>query len=227
MPRSRLQVARPPINMSAGNTTAWHTAPRRAAPRRAVPRPVPRHSHAEESRHTTLCTAPHLPIPLRHFVPASPLFPAHSFTFSSLLISSFPFSQPFSLSSFLPSFPSTGPLSFSLSTNLFSSAGAASTFFILQRLRSRAFIHLNIMEMSTLLWTRNRIAAAIRPVVPREAAGRKERTEENRPCRTEFGLEMEGGGPPSSPLSSKPSSPTNIYYRRHAATICRRIYHIP
>lgn len=50
MPRSRLQVARPPINMSAGNTTAaWHTAPRLAAS--GIPA-APRCPW-----HTTSCTA--------------------------------------------------------------------------------------------------------------------------------------------------------------------------
>lgn len=143
MPRSRLQVARPPINMSAGNTTAWHTAPRRAEPepepRRAVPRRGPQTGYRgmatpkSRTAYHVVYTAPHLPIPLRHFVPATPLFPslfvlsllAHSTHFFLSLLSTFLAPSLHVLSSFLPFCPSPPfcPLSLSYRRISFLSVG--------------------------------------------------------------------------------------------------------
>lgn len=135
------------------------------------------------ARHTTSCTTPHLPIPLRHFVPLLSLaLPALPFSrFSSPLYSFLPFPRfesgrsaltPRSFLLFFPSvfspfltpahrylppsrsyrwisLPSLVPCTHRL--YLFHPRAASGV-------RSRAFIHLNIMEMSTLVWTRNRIA---------------------------------------------------------------------
>lgn len=108
MPRSRLQVARPPINMSAGNTTAaWHTAPRLAAsgipaePRRGahgIPRRVPRAAPPNSS--SALGASP---LSLFPPLPAGKLARSR---FQSLFVSSFLSS---SFSFFLSPFPRLPP----------------------------------------------------------------------------------------------------------------------
>lgn len=107
MPRSRLQVARPPINMSAGNTTArcgaaHRVASRRIAPSRVEPRLAGRyHDMAMSKSHGIPRRVPH-----RTSQFSSPLrvrFPSLSPLLSFLALSTHFF---FSLLSLFPSYPS-------------------------------------------------------------------------------------------------------------------------
>lgn len=195
MPRSRLQVARPPINMSAGNTTAWHTASRRAEPRRAAPRrgmATPK-SHGISRR--VRRTAP----PNSSFAASSsPRFSSLSLPLSLLLFLALSahFFPPLFLSPsfFLPPFLTPRPSRPFLSLPLFPPSPPSFSPYrrisFLRRGRTFCLFHSPARHSAPRFYTfeyyGNVDALAVdaeshcrclRPVVPREAAGRKERRE--------------------------------------------------
>lgn len=214
----------------AGGTTAdkyvsrQHHGVAHRAELRPEPSPkpgIPRHGHAESPHGIPRrVPAPHLPIPLRHFVlllSSLPPSDAHPRVLSLLALSLsthfflsfrafcrvfFSFSCPLLAPSlFLP--PSTYvPL---VSMNLLSSASVASVSFILlqrPRDRSRAFIHLNIMEMSTRSWTRNCIGVSppVSTGSPARSCGEEENWED--PSSGARTVEGKGSGPSRAHLFS-------------------------
>lgn len=189
MPRSRLQVARPPINMSAGNTTAWHTAPSCArSPRRqpGIPAawPAPREERAPMAYHVVyphrtsqflfatscfLLSSPPsrtLAHPLARSLTSSPLCSFLPLLPRSLSPCPFFFSLSLLFRTVSPS-PPVPPRLVSMNLPSFAKRRASppspSSFSVaVSDSGSRDFIHLNIMEMSTRSRGRGIVSACLR-----------------------------------------------------------------